>query len=174
MHSGCKLHAACRYQVSKTVKQLMDEFDASHTSIHAQRSAVQQPQRLSPPAAPAAAVPVKREPTSSPDHPAKRPCQQRGPSSVHSMNQQLPQSQQQDDIIWLICRNQAGRDVSFKVRLHMMLTRLFSAYAREIKLPPEDLRYFFNGERLEGCYTPRYYGMKDGDIIDVYLEQLGD
>ena len=70
-------------------------------------------------------------------------------------------------------RAQDGSEVQFKVRVSMYLGKVFYAY-RQKKWIHNTANFMYEGSVLEDFRTFGSYGMEDGDMVDMMLEQLGD
>ena len=68
----------------------------------------------------------------------------------------------------------SGESVEFKVKDTMKMQRLFEAYAKSKNIDHvHDLRFFMDGDRIQGDDTPETLKLEDGDQIDCMLEQTG-
>lgn len=47
------------------------------------------------------------------------------------------------------------------------------AYCQRVGKNPRDVRFCFDGERLNGDATPEAKGMENDDVIDALIEQHG-
>jgi len=67
-----------------------------------------------------------------------------------------------------------GATLTFKVKAKTMFTKVATAYADKKGHTLESLVFMFDGERLayEGS-TVSDLGLKDGDIVDVTVPQVG-
>jgi len=64
---------------------------------------------------------------------------------------------------------QDGRRTFFKVRKSTKFRKLFQAFEGVSKVPnPEDLGFYFHGQRIVPHHTPGHLGIEDGDKIDCY------
>lgn len=84
-----------------------------------------------------------------------------------------PQPKQEANIINLVCKDQTGTEVHFKVKLHTKLEKVFAAYCAKKSIDVNSVRFVFDGSRVQKDQTPQDLGMDDGDTIDVFQEQIG-
>jgi len=77
------------------------------------------------------------------------------------------------DFIRLKAVSQDGESVVFKIRHETPLKKLMEAYCKNRGLAPAQIRFLYDGERIEGKSTPTSLEMEDDDIIDVVLQQTG-
>ena len=78
-----------------------------------------------------------------------------------------------ENIIHVVFKDQAGHDQTFKVKFTTKFEKLINAYAKSHGKSAETFRYFFDGQRIQKTDSPESLGMEDGDMVDVFLEQLG-
>eukprot|EP00878_Enallax_costatus_P030816 GHUV01033609.1.p1 GENE.GHUV01033609.1~~GHUV01033609.1.p1 ORF type:complete len:206 (+),score=50.88 GHUV01033609.1:381-998(+) len=183
-HSSSIMMLLCsRYRVPKTAKQLLEEFDAAHTSIHShvgtrsdqqqdggqQHEQQQQPVAVQGAAETTACSAKRQDKDSSPDQVHKRQCLQH---ITHSTPVAGTQKQKDHQILDITCRNRMGEDVIFKVNWDCRLGKLMKAYS--LMKPDVEWRFIFNGCLIDPNLTPWSYDMEDGDTIDVVQVQYGD
>ncbi len=77
------------------------------------------------------------------------------------------------DFIRLKAVSQDGQEVVFKIRHETPLKKLMEAYCKNRGLAPAQIRFLYDGERIQGSSTPTSLEMEEGDIIDVVLQQTG-
>ncbi len=77
------------------------------------------------------------------------------------------------DFIRLKAVSQDGQEVVFKIRHETPLKKLMEAYCKNRGLAPAQIRFLYDGERIQGSSTPESLEMEEGDIIDVVLQQTG-
>ena len=70
--------------------------------------------------------------------------------------------------------NEAGEATLFKVKSSTLFLKLFAAYSQIKGLSCGSLRFRFDGRVVCNDDTPWKLGMKDGDVVDVILGQVGD
>jgi len=78
-----------------------------------------------------------------------------------------------DENINIKCIDQSGREVFFKLKTTTPFSKMFDAYATKTKLNVAGLRFLFDGTRVNSSDTPDKLQMEDGDVIDIYMEQVG-
>eukprot|EP01132_Coremiostelium_polycephalum_P001312 gene1312-1656_t len=64
-------------------------------------------------------------------------------------------------------------EVQFKVRTTTPFLKLMNAYCEKTGLELKNLRFLFNGERVNPELTPKHYDMENDDIIDCLIQQEG-
>ncbi|KAI9640967.1 Small ubiquitin modifier [Ciborinia camelliae] len=69
--------------------------------------------------------------------------------------------------------DQAGTEITFKIKRTKPLGKIIEAYCANKGLDPKIVRFYFDGRRIQGHYTADELEMQDDDRIDVYLEQQG-
>lgn len=69
----------------------------------------------------------------------------------------------------LVCQN--TDDVNLKVSTMTKMDKLKKLYMSCQGLETESLRFLFNGRRINGDVTPWNLDLKDGDVIEVFLEK---
>lgn len=62
-------------------------------------------------------------------------------------------------------------EVNFKVGVWTKMDTLKKLFSSCQAVPVEMLRFEFNGRRINGDITPWNLDLKDGDVIDVYVER---
>jgi hypothetical protein len=76
--------------------------------------------------------------------------------------------------ITLKVKDQDGYEVHFNVRPSTKFRKIFDAYCLRKGLEDEDsVRFRFDERRLYPDSTPSDEAMEDGDMIDLYIEQVG-
>ena len=78
-----------------------------------------------------------------------------------------------DEKINLVCQDQSGAEVHFKVRKNMPFRKLMEAYAERQGRTIQELRFTFEGNRLDPTQTPEDLDMEADDVIDVFEQQTG-
>ncbi|KAI0978272.1 hypothetical protein GJ496_005546 [Pomphorhynchus laevis] len=69
--------------------------------------------------------------------------------------------------------NQDGNEVHFKVKATTSMAKLTKSYAERMGVQLQSLRFMFDGNRINEKDTPKELEMEDGDVIEVYQEQVG-
>jgi small ubiquitin-related modifier len=98
--------------------------------------------------------------------------QQQQPDSKRHCSAKTKQSPSK--FIRILVMNAMGEEEAFTMRDDMRFAELFPAYAERRGIPTDGLRLVFDGWRSEPEETFRDLGMEDGDIVDAFMEQLGD
>jgi len=70
-------------------------------------------------------------------------------------------------------KDQQENEVFFKVKRHTKMEKLMGAYAQQQGRDLGSLRFTFEGSRIQKTDTPELLEMDDGDMIQVFQEQLG-
>lgn len=78
-----------------------------------------------------------------------------------------------DDYIKLKVVGQDNSEVHFKVKLSTNMGKLKKSYSDRQGVPVTSLRFLFDGRRINDDETPKQLEMEDGDVIEVYQEQVG-
>ena len=78
-----------------------------------------------------------------------------------------------DENINIKCIDQSGREIFFKLKTTTPFSKMFDAYATKTRLNVAGLRFLFDGTRVNSSDTPEKLQMEDGDVIDIYMEQVG-
>ena len=68
---------------------------------------------------------------------------------------------------------QDNSEVHFKVKLTTSMAKLKKSYSDRQGVPVTSLRFLFDGRRIDDAETPKQLEMEDGDVIEVYQEQVG-
>uniref|UniRef100_A0A8C4QVN4 Small ubiquitin-related modifier n=1 Tax=Eptatretus burgeri TaxID=7764 RepID=A0A8C4QVN4_EPTBU len=68
---------------------------------------------------------------------------------------------------------QDNSEIHFKVKMTTQLKKLKESYCQRQGVPPNSLRFLFEGQRISDHQTPKELGMEDEDVIEVYQEQTG-
>merc|ERR1712060_419661 len=75
--------------------------------------------------------------------------------------------------IGLKVKDQDGAEGHFKVKMTTPFTKIFDAYCSKKSMDKGQVRFLFDGQRINPPATPQEMDMEDGDTIDVFMEQLG-
>ena len=73
----------------------------------------------------------------------------------------------------LRCVNEIGEEVNFKVKPNTKVVKITKAYCQRLGVQLNEIRFLFDGNRLNGHQTVAQAGLVDEDTIDVYAEQRG-
>ena len=68
---------------------------------------------------------------------------------------------------------QDGQVIQFKIKPGTPFRKLIHAYCDRQKLVAANMRFVFDGERLQEADTPGGKDMEDGDTIEVFSHQTG-
>jgi len=68
---------------------------------------------------------------------------------------------------------QDNTEVHFKVKYSTNMGKLKKSYAERQGVQQASLRFLFDGKRIQDDETPKQLDMEDGDVIEVYQEQVG-
>ena len=68
---------------------------------------------------------------------------------------------------------QDGNIVHFKIKRKTQLKKLMEAYCNRQSLQMDQIRFLFDGNRLRETQSPDELEMKDDDVIDAMLFQVG-
>lgn len=66
-----------------------------------------------------------------------------------------------------------GQEVHFKISKTTQFRKLFSVYAERAGINEENIKFLFDGKRIDGEQTPKSLEMEDHDVIDAVLAQTG-
>src|SRR5690349_9871586 len=70
-------------------------------------------------------------------------------------------------------KSQDGSSVYFKVKKTTQLRKLMEAYCKRVGKESTEVRFLFDGQRIEGDQTPQELEMEDDDEIDAMVAQTG-
>lgn len=70
-------------------------------------------------------------------------------------------------VVWAL----DGTEVFFRVRRSNPLSRLMRAFCERQGVAQSDVRFLFDGDRINEEHTPAELDMEDNDVIDVMVEQ---
>jgi small ubiquitin-related modifier len=74
----------------------------------------------------------------------------------------------------LVVKDQDNRVVGFNVRRCTKYEKIFNAYCMEKRLQREQVRFLFDGQRINATSTPYDLRVLDDDSMDAMMEQVGD
>jgi small ubiquitin-related modifier len=74
----------------------------------------------------------------------------------------------------LVVKDQDNRVVGFNVRRCTKYEKIFNAYCMEKRLQREQVRFLFDGQRINAMSTPYDLRVLDDDSMDAMMEQVGD
>jgi len=84
---------------------------------------------------------------------------------------QHPPRQITGDIIKLKAVGE-NREIHFRVRTTSKLGKLKKSYCKRVRVPMVCLRFNFKGALIGNADTPKKLNMADGDVIEIYQEQI--
>ncbi|CAJ0956713.1 unnamed protein product, partial [Mesorhabditis belari] len=68
---------------------------------------------------------------------------------------------------------QDANEVHFRVKFGTSMGKLKKSYAERTGVQVGQLRFLFDGRRINDEDTPKTLDMEEDDVIEVYAEQLG-
>ena len=68
---------------------------------------------------------------------------------------------------------QDSNEVHFRVKQTTLMGKLKSSYSSRVGVPVSQLRFLFDGRRINDDESPRTLEMEQDDVIEVYQEQTG-
>lgn len=74
--------------------------------------------------------------------------------------------------IIIVVKNQEGETTSFRVRTRTQFKKIFKAYIDK-KGGGNNLRFMYDGTKIQDDQTPEDVGIEDGSQIDVEVDQQG-
>ena len=66
-----------------------------------------------------------------------------------------------------------GNEVHFRVKPNTPFRKIFTAYCERLGKTMNDVRFMWDGRRVEADQTPNELDLEDGDRIEAMVEQLG-
>ena len=69
-----------------------------------------------------------------------------------------------------ICVKDQSTVTHFRIKKQSTLRKVFSAYKKRTGL--QNVRFLFDGKRVKDDDTPDQHGLKEGDQIDVMVDQI--
>lgn len=66
-----------------------------------------------------------------------------------------------------------GGHIIFKLKRTTSLEKMMTAYCKRMNVLREKSRFLFDGTRLRSNDTPESLEMEDGDVVEVFMEQIG-
>ena len=70
-------------------------------------------------------------------------------------------------------QDQNGNSLSFQVKIKTRIRKIRDTFANKNGLRADDLRFVFEGERLDLEKTVEFYGIRENELIEVYSEMTG-
>jgi small ubiquitin-related modifier len=81
--------------------------------------------------------------------------------------------EQQHDTVTLTIRDQNGHTKKFRIKTTVKVGRVIDEYCSRTSVVRDQVRFLFDGERLNSEMTPKELNMDDGDTIDCMRFQVG-
>jgi small ubiquitin-related modifier len=78
-----------------------------------------------------------------------------------------------DGTLSIRVRDQHGGEVVFKVKRTTKMKRVLQAFCDRKGWNPTEVRFTFDGLRVNDDMSPEDLGMESNDSIDAFLEQMG-
>lgn len=69
--------------------------------------------------------------------------------------------------------NQSNEEIYFRIKPTTPLRRIFEVYSQRMGIQPNNLRFLFDGARLDPEKSPADYKLEQNDTIDVAIHQTG-
>ncbi|KAK4507701.1 hypothetical protein PRZ48_001436 [Zasmidium cellare] len=66
-----------------------------------------------------------------------------------------------------------NNEVFFKIKRSTQLKKLMDAFCERQGKSPQQVRFLFDGQRVNATDTPDALEMADGDTLEVHQEQIG-
>lgn len=88
-------------------------------------------------------------------------------------NEEKPEPEVKAATINLKVKTQDGNAVYFKVKKTTSLRKLMDAYCKRVGKSPSDVRFLFDGHRINNDDTPEMLEMEEDDEIDAMVQQTG-
>ena len=78
-----------------------------------------------------------------------------------------------NDRITLTIRDQADASLTLRIKKTTPFKKVLDAYAKQAKRDPKTCRLYLDGQRLGLEETPAKVEAEEGDLVEVFWEQLG-
>jgi len=78
-----------------------------------------------------------------------------------------------DGTLSIKVRDQHGGEVVFKVKRTTKMRRVLQAFCDRKGWNAREVRFTYDGQRVEEDMSPEDLGMESHDMIDAFLEQMG-
>ncbi len=69
--------------------------------------------------------------------------------------------------------SQDGEEMHFKIKETTTLDRLMTAYCERKGVPPDSMRFLYDGIRIAPDKSPKDLDMENEDVIDAVIMQTG-
>ncbi|TVY82227.1 Small ubiquitin-related modifier [Lachnellula suecica] len=70
-------------------------------------------------------------------------------------------------------RDPASQEMQFKIKNNTRMEKVTNAFCKAQGIGADTRRFTLDGHRIQKGETPKMLEMEDGDVIDVFVEQLG-
>ena len=80
---------------------------------------------------------------------------------------------QKHDTVTLTVRDQNGNTQKFKIKTGIKIGRVIDEYCKRCSVARDQVRFLFDGQRVNFESTPNELEMEDGDTIDCMRQQVG-
>ena len=77
------------------------------------------------------------------------------------------------DTVTLTVRDQNGNTQKFKIKTGAKIGRVIDEYCKRCLVTCDQVRFLFDGQRVNCESTPKELEMEDGDTIDCMRQQVG-
>lgn len=94
-----------------------------------------------------------------------------GPAGGNDVKPKMEEGE--DSTLSIRVRDQHGGEVVFKVKRTTKMKRVLQAFCERKGWNPQEVRFAFDGQRVNDDMSPEDLGMENNDSIDAFLEQLG-
>jgi small ubiquitin-related modifier len=78
-----------------------------------------------------------------------------------------------DEVLNVKVKGASGDEIFYKIKSNTPLKKLMDAYCDKSKKSVTEVRFLFDGTRINPNDTPSSLGMEDNDSIDAMVEQVG-
>lgn len=78
-----------------------------------------------------------------------------------------------DEVLNVKVTGSAGDETFFTIKSNTPLKKLMDAYCYKSNKSVSEVRFLFDGTRINPTDTPSSLGMEDNDSIDAMVEQVG-
>ena len=80
------------------------------------------------------------------------------------MDETKPKVEGDDNVISLKVKDQSGGEVVFKVKRHTKIGKIQDAFCQKKAWDPAQVRFIFDGARINKDDTPEDLGIESGDV----------
>lgn len=96
-----------------------------------------------------------------------------GSSTGADVKPKLEQGGEDDGTLAIRVKDQAQGEIVFKVKRTTKFKRVLQAFCDRKGWQPQQVRFAFDGQRVDDEMSPDDLGMEHNDCIDAFLEQVG-